>query len=815
HSPTVALVLTGLFIVTCQIKINVTNAYAGSIAWSNFFSRLTHSHPGRVVWLVFNVLVALLLMETGVFRVIEDILGLYANFAVGWIGALTADLIINKPLGFSPPYIEFRRAHLYDINPVGIGAMLISVVVSTSLFFGALGPVPQAMSPFVGLLVAFVTAPLIAWATKGRYYIARPATGLPETGNIVRCGICENDFERADVSFCPAYSAPICSLCCTLEARCHDICKDNSRIGEQMRLLLQYILPTPMAAFAGTRLGRFLGVEALFAIAIAVLLVFINFEYAAIGGADQAIVRGTLWLVFFSLLVVSSVAAWLLVLAHESRHAAEAESARQTVILMNEIEAHERTDAALQKAKEVAEAANIAKSRYIVGLSHEIRTPLNSIFGYAQLMERDPTMPTQDAVRVIRRSAAHLSNLVDGLLDISRIESGTLRLQRDKVRLAEFLDQIVDMFRLQATAKGIVFYYDKPEQLPELVYTDEKRLRQILINLLSNAIKYTASGSAALRLRYRHQIAEFEVADTGIGIQPDERQKIFEPFERGRSPEARAQPGTGLGLTITKLLTEIMGGEISVESSLGLGSTFRVRMMLSEVAPSAAPVVVRRQVKGYAGRRIKVLLADDDPNHIDFVRRTLQPLGFVLFTASDGATAIELAKEARPDAALLDISMPGGSGWEVAEALRAMDLPKLKIVMVSANAHEYQDPTRDEAIHDGYLVKPLDIQQLLERLEALLGLEWVDEMSQAPRAAGRFSPDDYPENIVAHMAELQQLGRIGHVRGIERKLAEMEEEDSVYAALTAELRGLVRGFDLKRFLDIVTIKHVTHEHWHE
>src|SRR5579872_1715836 len=148
--PDLALALTGTFVILSQVKINVTNAYAGSIAWSNFFSRLTHSHPGRVVWLVFNVLVALLLMEIGVFRVIEDILGLYANFAVGWIGALTADLIINKPLGFSPSYIEFRRAHLYDINPVGVGAMLISVIVSTSLFFGALGPVAQAMSPFVG-----------------------------------------------------------------------------------------------------------------------------------------------------------------------------------------------------------------------------------------------------------------------------------------------------------------------------------------------------------------------------------------------------------------------------------------------------------------------------------------------------------------------------------------------------------------------------------------------------------------------------------------------------------------------------------------
>ncbi len=110
-----------MFVIVCQIKINVTNAYAGSIAWSNFFARLTHSHPGRVVWLVFNVLLALLLMEIGIFRAIESILVIYANFAAGWLGALTADLVINKPLGFSPRHIEFKRAHLYDINPVGVG----------------------------------------------------------------------------------------------------------------------------------------------------------------------------------------------------------------------------------------------------------------------------------------------------------------------------------------------------------------------------------------------------------------------------------------------------------------------------------------------------------------------------------------------------------------------------------------------------------------------------------------------------------------------------------------------------------------------
>ena len=141
HNAPLASGLMLLFVVTCQIKINTTNAYAGSIAWSNFFSRLTHSHPGRVVWVVFNVVLALLLMELGIYQVIQNILGLYANFAVGWMGAMAADLVINKRLGLSPPGIEFKRAHLYDINPVGLGAMGLSVLVSTLMSFGLFGDV--------------------------------------------------------------------------------------------------------------------------------------------------------------------------------------------------------------------------------------------------------------------------------------------------------------------------------------------------------------------------------------------------------------------------------------------------------------------------------------------------------------------------------------------------------------------------------------------------------------------------------------------------------------------------------------------------
>jgi signal transduction histidine kinase/CheY-like chemotaxis protein/purine-cytosine permease-like protein len=798
QSPTFALVMTGIFVIVCQLKINVTNAYAGSIAWSNFFSRLTHSHPGRVVWLVFNVLLALLLMEIGIFRAIESILVIYANFAAGWIGALTADLVINKPLGLSPKYIEFKRAHLYDINPVGVGALAISVLLSSLAFLGVLGEYARILSPFVALFVAFCAAPLIAWGTKGKYYLARPATGLPEKATELECSICENVFERGDIAMCPAYSGPICSLCCTLEARCRDQCKTNSRFNEQLDGFIARFLPQRVGALLNTRAGHFGGLLLLSNLTIGLLLGLIYQQYGGSVPAERETIRTTLWLVYFALLVVSGVMTWLIVLAHESRRAAEAESARQTSMLMDEIDAHKRTDAALQKAKEVAEGANIAKTRYIAGISHEIRTPLNSIYGYAQLLERGAVGPSDNAIRVIRRSAEHLADLIDGILDISKIENGILRLNRDKVALAEFLDQIVDMFRLQAAAKGIEFIYTRPPNLPAYVHVDQKRLRQILINLLSNAIKYTERGSATLTVRYRSQVAEFEVADTGVGIPAHELDRVFEPFERGQGVNVRSIPGTGLGLTITKLLTQIMGGEINARSVEGTGTTFTVRLLLSEAAPTPN-IEIARAVTGYAGARRRLLLIDDDASHIDIVRSLLEPLGFELFCAHDGESGLKLAHEHHPDLAMVDVSMPGMTGWQVAERLRAMPEGSPKIVIVSANAHEFA-PGGAESSHDAFLIKPIDMQRVLECLAVQLDLRWKDEDPGAAREADL--QGSLPDHSRHHVDDLYQLGLIGHVRGIQAKLREMET-DPVNKPFATRMRALVANFDLKRYMNVL------------
>src|SRR6185295_8205895 len=435
--PDLALALTGTFVILSQVKINVTNAYAGSIAWSNFFSRLTHSHPGRVVWLVFNVMVALLLMEIGVYKALEQTLALYSNVAIAWVGAL----VINKPLGLRPQHIEFKRAHLYDINPVGVGAMTIATIVSISAFYGLFGPTAKALSAFVALAVAFVAAPLIAWATNGKYYIARKPKRSWQNLQAIQCCICEHSFEPEDMASCPAYAGPICSLCCSLDARCHDLCKPHARAGAQVSDMLGKLLPEPIYTRINSQFGQYLGVFAVSAGLVALTLGLIYLQTSATIAVDNLLLSDVLWKVFFALTIIIGVVAWLFVLAQQSRRAAEAETRRQTALLIQEIDAHKRTDAELQRAKEVAESANLAKSRYVVGLSHELRSPLNAISGYAQLLEQDLSLQDRprDQVRVVRRSADHLSGLIDGILDISKIEAGRLYLSRDEVRLGEFL----------------------------------------------------------------------------------------------------------------------------------------------------------------------------------------------------------------------------------------------------------------------------------------------------------------------------------------------------------------------------------------
>jgi signal transduction histidine kinase/CheY-like chemotaxis protein len=800
-SPQIALGFTGAFVIISQIKINVTNAYAGSIAWSNFFSRLTHSHPGRVVWLVFNVTIALMLMELGIFKMLEHILGLYSIVAVAWVGALVADLLINKPLGLSPAGIEFKRAHLYDINPVGVGAMLAATIAGIAAISGLFGATLQSLAAFLALVVAFVMAPAIAYATKGRFYVARAPRQDWGGQAIVRCAICEHQFEPEDMAHCPAYSGPICSLCCSLETRCRDCCKPQARLARQVRSLLARTLPERAIRPLDSDVGRYLGVLFLFSGVIGSVLSLIYFQISFDADIPKAVMKSTLWSVFFILTIIAGVIAWLFVLAQDSRRVAEEETRRQTDLLIREIEAHKCTDAKLQKAKEVAEAASKAKSRHVVGLSHELRTPLNAILGYSQLLERDTSIPPRrvEPIKVIRRSAEHLAGLIDGLLDISKIEAGRFQLNRNEVRTGEFLDQLVDMFRLQATAKGIAFQYEPAKTLPAVVHTDENRLRQILLNLLSNAIKFTERGRVTFRIKYRYQVAEFEVEDTGIGIHRNDLERIFQPFEHARTARAKAAAGTGLGLTITKLLINVMGGSITVTSEVGNGSLFRVKLLLSEVSRPRIASTREDRVRGYVGPRQTVLVVDDSEVQRMLAKDLLTPLGFRVKTAAGGRECLVAAEREKPNLILLDIAMPNMDGWETARRLRQSLPERTAIVVLSANAIDPSRLADGERLHDEYLMKPIDLRQLLKTIHVLLDIEWIyDSQEMAAPSSPVTSTLQLPPGD--DIDELISLGEIGHVRRIQEKLNEIEHTAADYSGFVAPLRAFISAFDLKRYL---------------
>jgi len=796
---TAALLLMAAFVVVSQLKINVMNAYAGSLAWSNFFSRLTHSHPGRVVWLIFNVAIALLLMELGIYQLLEETLGIFSIIAMSWLCAISADLFINKPLGLSPPGIEFKRAHLYDINPVGLGAMGGSAVIALAAHFGLFGSVMASLSTYL-TLVAFLISPAIAFATNGKFYLARKPRQSWQNLTSITCSICEHPFEPEDMAWCPAYAAPICSLCCSLDSRCHDMCKPKAKLHAQVGAVAKTVLPQTVVASLTTRLGRYATAAVLSISVIGIILSMIGYQAGLAAPANAEVIYSTIFIVFFVFAVIAGIVCWFYVLAHDSRVVAEEESSRQNTLLLREISAHKKTDAALQKAKETAEAANRAKSRYVVGLSHELRTPLNAVMGYAQILERDASIPAprQAAIKVIKRSADHLSGLIDGLLDISKIEAGRLQVYSNEINIQDFLDQIVEMFGLQAQAKGLQFEHERARSLPQYVRTDEKRLRQILVNLLSNAIKFTDAGTVRFEIAYRSQVATFTVSDTGRGIAEKDLGRIYEPFQRGEAESVRPMPGLGLGLTITRLLTNTLGGDISVSSVKDQGSTFRVRLMLSAVdRPSTAPSLERRIVS-YSGQRRTIMVVDDNEDHRDLMQEALAPMDFVVLTANSGPDCLTLIEGVRPDLFLIDISMPGMSGWDLVTRLREGG-HTAPIIMLSANIGDGSAAKAEG--HNDAIAKPVDMRQLSDRLAVHLGLSWIyeDEL-QAMAEPTATLPVVIPDEN--HLQDLLRLGEIGYVRGIESKLADLAQTQQ-YQSFVAELTVHVQAFDLDGYMTLL------------
>ncbi|NJD08256.1 MAG: response regulator, partial [Methylococcaceae bacterium] len=799
--PRWALAATTLLVVISQVKINVTNAYAGSLAWSNFFSRLTHSHPGRVVWLVFNVLIALMLMELGVFGALERVLGLFSNVAIAWIGALVADLVVNKPLGLRPPFVEFKRAYLPDINPVGVVSTVLASAVSIAAYLGAFGATAQAFAPFLALGAAFALAPLIALMRPANSFVAR---ARHHNGHAHACCICGNDFEPEDKAYCPAYQGTICSLCCTLDARCLDQCKPGARLDDQLRRFAARLFGwTGLAPQLRLRLIKF---SLSYGLLVLLTGVFVGVIYYQdlLALEDPALARllvGNFMRVYACLLVFLGLGTWWLVLNNESRLVAQEESTRQTQLLLKEIDEHRKTDGKLQDAMAAADRANRAKSRFLSDMSHEIRTPLNSILGYAQLLRKDETIPhhRRDAVEIIERSGEHLSRLIEDILDIARIEARKFDLKRAPFDFPGFVDQMVRMFKPQAEAKGLKFRCQVVDRLPTRVRGDEKRVGQVLMNLLSNALKFTRDGEVVLRVGYGGEVATFQVSDTGDGIPESEFDAIYQPFNRLDSGRGNAISGSGLGLTISKIITEIMGGELCLDSLVGCGSTFTVRLFLPDLHGAEEPR--EDDVIGYHGRRRRVFVVDDQAEQRALLNSALSPLGFRVRELASGAECVAAVAEEPPDLLLLDLAMPEMNGIETARSLRRNGYGG-PIVVISANAYQTDRRPAFAAGCDDFIAKPLQISELLLKIRLHLSLNWLHDGEDAHPAREESETGPLPPSREV-LSELLADARIGDLAALTGKARELAEAAPVYQPFAEQLQQMAREFrlaDIKQWL---------------
>jgi signal transduction histidine kinase/ActR/RegA family two-component response regulator len=392
----------------------------------------------------------------------------------------------------------------------------------------------------------------------------------------------------------------------------------------------------------------------------------------------------------------------------------------------------------LQEANRQLRAADEAKSEFLSRMSHELRTPLNAILGFGQILAREPLSDDQfNSVRQILKGGSHLLGLIDEVLDIARIDSGRLVVSLEPVSLGEVLQEAIDLSRPLASQLGITLG-DGPPMAPERhVLADRQRLKQIFLNLASNAVKYNReNGTVTFSFGEPSQgNVRIEVRDTGRGIEPQLLERLFTPFDRLGAEETGVE-GTGIGLSLSKRLVELMGGRIGVETVPGEGSSFWVELPVTD-----SPVAAFREIEDQPvlrepsdGQRWKLLYIEDNLSNLKLVERILHGVPVELMAAMQGSLGLDLAREHRPDVILLDLHLPGMDGEEVLQRLR--DDPRtaeIPVIVLSADATPRRIERLKAAGVHGYLTKPLDLERFMRLLVDILN---EDDEGHGSSAAG-------------------------------------------------------------------------------